>query len=76
MATIALIVMQVLSILVMLLFVHEYKRITHKHERMLQAIDETAQPKSTLQSNVIIWTYVATIFSVTAITTALYVIYG
>ena len=58
MLTAAFVVVQVLSLAVMLLFIHEYKRITFKHERLMHSIEPHSKPVSTLHSNVIIWVYV------------------
>ena len=64
--------LQILSIGVMLLFVHEYKRITHKHETMLHAIEHHAKPRSVFSSNIIIWIYVITTFTWIFVALSLY----
>lgn len=52
MLSIAFFVVQVLSILVAILFIHEYKRITHKHESLMDAIDAGSMPSSTLRGTI------------------------
>lgn len=70
--------MQVLSLCVLFLFVHEYKRISHKHSLMLAAIETKMKPRSTLSSAVIIWMYVISTFAIAIATGSLYwfVFYG
>ena len=49
---------QMLSLGIMLLFIHEYKRITYKHQEMLEMIEHDTPPKCTFYSTIIIWIYV------------------
>ncbi|MCA9371100.1 MAG: hypothetical protein KC680_04035 [Candidatus Peregrinibacteria bacterium] len=75
MPTIVFIVIQAISVCIMLLFIHEYKRITLKHEQLLAAIEPGKKPSSTFQSNLIIWMYIIiTIFIVLSTSTLLYII--
>lgn len=75
MLTIAFIVIQVLSLGVMLLFVHEYRRITFKHEQLLHAIEPGKKPSSTFQSGLITFAYtVATIIMMFGTSALLYLV--
>lgn len=58
MLTIPFFVVQLLSIIAALIFIHEYKRINHKHEALMDAIDPGSVPSSTIQSTIIIWIYI------------------
>lgn len=51
-------IIQGLSLAVMLLFIHEYRRITFKHERLMESIEPGKKPMSTFHSNMIIWIYI------------------
>lgn len=64
MVTIAFITIQLVSLAVMLLFVHEYRRISHKHENLVHTIEAGVKPSCTLQSTIIIWIYVIAISTV------------
>lgn len=73
MLTIVFIAIQLVSLAIMLLFVHEYKRIAHKHEVLLHTIEPGVKPSSKLQSTIIIWIYVIVIFVIMFATTAMFV---
>ncbi|MBT4119411.1 MAG: hypothetical protein HOG89_00305 [Candidatus Peribacter sp.] len=64
MVNFAFIGIQLLSLIVMLIFVHEYKRISHKHENLVHTIEPGVKPSCTLQSTIIIWLYVICILIV------------
>ncbi|MDP7477563.1 MAG: hypothetical protein QF442_03885 [Candidatus Peribacteraceae bacterium] len=72
MVTIAFIVIQLLLLAVMLLFVHEYKRISHKHEGLVHTIEPGIKPSCTLQSTIIIWLYVICVLIVAIASSAIY----
>ncbi len=63
---------QLISLGVMLLFIHEYKRITFKHEEMMKVIEDEASPKSVFHSTVIIWIYAGITFAILIGTTAFF----
>lgn len=69
---IAFIIIQAGSLLTMVLFIHEYKRISHQHEQMIIAIEHGKTPSCKQQSTVIIWIYVTVTFTLFFATTALY----
>lgn len=73
MLTIAFIVIQMASLAVMLLFVHEYKRIAHKHEQLVHAIEQGEKPSCTLQSTIIIWMYIILLLSILIGTSAIFI---
>ncbi|MAE68672.1 MAG: hypothetical protein QF793_01610 [Candidatus Peribacteraceae bacterium] len=58
------IVLQLLSLAVMVLFIHQCKSITYKHQDLLDAVDEGTPPKCMMQSTVIIWMYIITTIAV------------
>lgn len=72
MVTIVFIAIQLISLAVMLLFVHEYKRISHKHENLVHTIEAGVKPSCTLQSTIIIWIYVISIIVVTVGSSVIY----
>lgn len=72
MLTAAFIAIQVLSLAVMLLFIHEYKRITFKHERLMHSIEAGSKPVSTFHSNLIIWIYVIVTIAIVVSTSAFF----
>ncbi|PIR53709.1 hypothetical protein COU75_04695 [Candidatus Peregrinibacteria bacterium CG10_big_fil_rev_8_21_14_0_10_42_8] len=55
---------QTISLLVLILFMHEYKRIAYKHQTLLQSIEDDSTPRSINQSTIIIWIYAAITFSI------------
>jgi|GEM_PF-2490406 hypothetical protein len=49
------IAIQAVSLSVMILFVHGYKRIAHKHEDLVHTIESGVKPSCMFQSTIIIW---------------------
>jgi len=72
MLTIAFFTIQLISLIIMLLFVYEYKRITYKHQAILLSFESKKQPKSTIHSAIIIWIYAGITFAVLIGTTAFF----
>ena len=72
MLTIAFFTIQLVSLAIMLIFVHEYKRITYKHQEILLSIESTKVPKSILHSTIIIWIYAGITFAILIGTTAFF----
>ncbi len=72
MATVAFIVIQLLSIAITLLFAQQYHYFTKKHETLLRAIDAEKYPASSYQYFVVMWVYVIVTCVILGSTTALY----
>lgn len=72
MVTILFFGIQAISLLVLIVFIHEYKRIAYKHESLLQRIEDDSSPRSIHHSNIIIWIYAAITFSILIGTTVFF----
>lgn len=72
MLTIAFFTIQLISLAIMLIFIHEYKRITYKHHDILLSIDSKKRPKSIIHSTIIIWIYAGVTFAILIGTTAFF----
>lgn len=65
---------QLISLVILLLFVQQYSHFTQKHETLLRSIDDKKLPASSFQSYVIIWIYVIVTCSIIIGTTVLYIL--
>lgn len=70
--TVTFVAIQLVSLAVMILFVHEYKRISRKHEELLHTIEEGVKPSCKIQSTIIIWIYAAVMLAILFVTTSIF----
>ena len=63
---------QIISLCVMLLFIHEYKRIAYKHQQLVESIENITTPKCMIHSTIIIWIYAATTMTLLISTTVFF----
>lgn len=75
MLTASFVILQLLSLGVMLLFIHEYRRITFKHEQLLSSIEPGTKPTSSFHSSLIIWIYaIVTLGTITGMSVYFYIL--
>lgn len=55
---------QTISLLILIVFMHEYKRIAYKHQELLRSIENNSTPRSIDHSTIIIWIYAVITFSI------------
>ena len=65
-------IIQAVSLLTMLLFIHEYRRISHEHQELILAIEHGKTPSCKRQSEVICWIYIIATIVLLLLTTLLY----